>query len=126
MFGVSLFELIIIMIVVLLVFGPDKLPEVARNLGKVMGELKKHSDAMRREFYNSVYTPTQEINSKIDYAARELRTLAFKDENSDPPNCEEKKRREEEEAAQRTADVQAAPAPLSENQKAEEKKDGGI
>jgi TatA/E family protein of Tat protein translocase len=34
-------ELIIIFVVALIVFGPKKLPELARTLGRAMGELKK-------------------------------------------------------------------------------------
>lgn len=41
MFDVGLQELIIIFIVALLVFGPEKLPEVGRTLGKWMIELKR-------------------------------------------------------------------------------------
>lgn len=34
-------ELILIIIVALFLFGPDKIPEMARSLGKAMGEFKK-------------------------------------------------------------------------------------
>ena len=40
MFDIGTQELIIIFIVALLVFGPKKLPELARTLGKGMRELK--------------------------------------------------------------------------------------
>lgn len=41
MFDIGFQELIIIFIVALLVFGPEKLPEVGRTLGKWMIELRK-------------------------------------------------------------------------------------
>ncbi len=41
MFDIGFQELIIIFIVALLVFGPEKLPEVGRTLGKWMIEIRK-------------------------------------------------------------------------------------
>ncbi len=41
MFGIGLPELLIILIVVLIVFGPKKLPDLAKSLGKGMAEFKK-------------------------------------------------------------------------------------
>jgi Tat protein translocase TatB subunit len=63
MFGLSFFEILAIVAVALLVFGPEKLPEIAKVLGKFSGELKKTSDAVRREFYNSIYPPAEELQS---------------------------------------------------------------
>ena len=56
MFGVSLPELLLIMLIILLVFGPEKLPEAAQNLGRIFGSLKKSSEALRSEFYDAVYS----------------------------------------------------------------------
>ncbi len=72
MFGVSLPELVLIFVVILIVFGPEKLPEAARSFGKWMGELRRTSDGFRREFYNSVYTPANEIKREIQLAERNL------------------------------------------------------
>lgn len=63
MFGISFAELLVILLVVLLVFGPEKLPEIASKLGKFSSHLKKTSDTFRREFYNAVYVPTKEQTS---------------------------------------------------------------
>jgi TatA/E family protein of Tat protein translocase len=41
MFGIGLPELVIILVVALIVFGPKKLPELAKALGKGMAEFKK-------------------------------------------------------------------------------------
>lgn len=41
MFDIGFQELVIIFVVALLVFGPKRLPEVSRTLGKWIGELRK-------------------------------------------------------------------------------------
>lgn len=42
-------EWVIIFVVVLLLFGAKKIPELARGLGKSMGEFKKAKDEFERE-----------------------------------------------------------------------------
>jgi TatA/E family protein of Tat protein translocase len=46
----SIPHLIVIFIVALVVFGPEKLPELARNLGKIMGEVRRATNEVRGTF----------------------------------------------------------------------------
>lgn len=46
----SMTHMIIVFIVVLVVFGPQKLPELARGLGKLMAEFRKASTDFRSAF----------------------------------------------------------------------------
>jgi sec-independent protein translocase protein TatB len=48
-FGVGLPELAVIAFVAVLVFGPDKLPEFARQAGRMVRQLKKFADTARDE-----------------------------------------------------------------------------
>ena len=50
MFGVGFPELVLIMVVALLVLGPQRLPEVARMLGRAYGQLRRASE----EFQNTI------------------------------------------------------------------------
>ncbi len=46
----SIPHLVIIFVVVLVVFGPEKLPELARNLGKIMGEFRRATGDLQHTF----------------------------------------------------------------------------
>ncbi|MFQ5588896.1 MAG: Sec-independent protein translocase protein TatB [Nitrospiria bacterium] len=50
MFGIGIPELIIILIVAFVVVGPEKLPRIARSLGKGFYELKRATEGVREEF----------------------------------------------------------------------------
>jgi sec-independent protein translocase protein TatB len=47
MFGIGLPELILIMAVALIVVGPEKLPELAKSLGRGIVELKKAASSLK-------------------------------------------------------------------------------
>jgi sec-independent protein translocase protein TatA len=53
MFGLGLPELMVIFVIALLIFGPKKLPDLGRSVGRAMAEFKKASqdfqDSMREE-----------------------------------------------------------------------------
>ncbi len=70
MFGIGAPELIVILVVALLVFGPSKLPELARNLGRGMAEFRRASNDIRRslldaedEARKSIQTPPAETKA---------------------------------------------------------------
>lgn len=49
MFGVGLSELAVLIIVGLVVFGPDRLPEYARSAGRTLRKIREFSDNARDE-----------------------------------------------------------------------------
>ena len=53
-------EIIIIMLVVVMLFGSKKIPEIARTLGKGIREMKDASNDIRREIRSSANTVNEE------------------------------------------------------------------
>ncbi len=48
MFGIGPMELVVIVVVALLIFGPQRLPEFARTLGKGLAEVRRASNDLRQ------------------------------------------------------------------------------
>ena len=53
MLGVGAEELLFVLFLALLVLGPERLPKVARDVGRVVGDLRRTSDELREEFLNA-------------------------------------------------------------------------
>ncbi|MDO9256554.1 MAG: twin-arginine translocase TatA/TatE family subunit [Bacteroidales bacterium] len=56
-------ELLVIMLVVFLVFGPEKMPEMARKAGRLMNQMKKASSDLTREFKKETSVLQNEITA---------------------------------------------------------------
>ena len=61
MFGIGITEIILILVVALLLIGPDKLPELAKSLGKGLAEFKHAADNFRDTIHVDL---DKEINIK--------------------------------------------------------------
>jgi TatA/E family protein of Tat protein translocase len=57
MFGIGFTELLVILGVALIVFGPTKLPELARSLGKSLAEFRRASTDLRQSFLEATKEP---------------------------------------------------------------------
>ncbi|MEJ2076438.1 MAG: twin-arginine translocase TatA/TatE family subunit [Acidobacteriota bacterium] len=54
-------ELVVIFIIALLVFGPRKLPELGRSLGKSLAEFKKATNELKRTWEDEVKNEQEEL-----------------------------------------------------------------
>jgi sec-independent protein translocase protein TatA len=73
MFGIGGGELILIIFIALMLFGSDKIPEIARAMGKGMAQLKNATNEIKSEIQKGA-----EANG-IDTSMKEL-TSTFSDE----------------------------------------------
>lgn len=60
----SIPHLIVIFVVALVVFGPEKLPELARNIGKVMAEFRRHTNDLKSTFEGHMRDLEREADSR--------------------------------------------------------------
>ena len=84
MFGLGAGEIFLVFVVGLVVFGPEKIPEIARWFGKTSADLRRMSDTVRREFYNGIYVPPPEPSAR-ETRATSLVASSEKVGNSDAP-----------------------------------------
>ena len=82
MFGIGGGELIFIMFIVLMLFGSDKVPEIARTVGKTMAQIKNATNDIKSEIQkgaeangfdkHSLADLTGNITAEIDKAKENL------------------------------------------------------
>jgi sec-independent protein translocase protein TatA len=62
-------EIILIFIIVILLFGANKIPELARSLGKATGEFKKGKNDLEAEL-TDIVKPAQESKSQENTSSK--------------------------------------------------------
>lgn len=61
-------ELLLILVVALMVFGPRKLPELARSLGKGLNQFKRASDDFKQTWEREVEVESAEQRTNVERA----------------------------------------------------------
>jgi TatA/E family protein of Tat protein translocase len=64
-------ELIIILVLALIIFGPRKLPELGRSLGKSIGEFRRASNELRSTLEEEIRVEEQKTASQKSAAPAE-------------------------------------------------------
>lgn len=64
-------EILVIFLLILILFGADKLPEIAKGIGKGMNEFKKASDNLKDEIQNG----QQEINDAFEDGKQDINDI---------------------------------------------------
>ena len=76
LFGISGGEILIILLAVLLLFGPKKIPEIARMLGRGINEIKKVQREINSEIHRysaDIEQEARKVQDSIDDMKKDLR-----------------------------------------------------
>jgi Tat protein translocase TatB subunit len=66
MFGIGPWEFVVILVIALLVVGPKRLPELMRDLGKILAQVRNATDDLRREL---------KLDEELDHIQTTVREL---------------------------------------------------
>jgi len=102
--------MIVVFIVVLVVFGPQKLPELARGLGKLMAEFRKASTDFKSAFEEEMRDLERQALQTERKKAAEAAAASVAAEPSQPATLASPMGTET--ASSETADTRATEAPL--------------
>jgi len=70
-------ELIAILIIALIVLGPDKLPDAVRRAGRLYGELRRMSSGFQAELREVLDEPMREVRSTTDLVKGTFTTSVY-------------------------------------------------
>jgi len=71
MFGIGMPELLLILAVALIVIGPKKLPDLAKSLGKALGEFKRATNDLKQSIEKD--TGLDEVRQNLRETGRDVR-----------------------------------------------------
>ena len=66
MLNVGAGEVLVILLVALIVLGPTKLPEAAKQVGKAMTQLRRMTSGFQREFQDAIKEPVDGFKEALD------------------------------------------------------------
>jgi sec-independent protein translocase protein TatA len=75
MFGIGGGELVFIIIIALMLFGADKVPDIARTVGKVMSQVKNATNDIKSEITKSANENDIDIRSFSNHFTNEVTDL---------------------------------------------------
>ena len=93
-FDISFGEIFIVIIVIFIIFGPERIPEFARKFGKGMRQIKKASTDIQREINKEVRQYKTDLDMEKMVTESESPEKTEKINETTPPVKENKKNEE--------------------------------
>ena len=87
MFNLSGSEIVVILLLALVVLGPEKLPEAIRRFGRLYGELRRMSKGFQSEFKEAFDEPMRELRATAQMTTDAVRQAI--DEPERPESTEQ-------------------------------------
>ncbi len=81
-FGIGLPEMALILVIALLVFGPKKLPEIGRSLGKALRGFQDASKEFESEFRREAEQLEESVTMKAQLEANDASATPQEDESN--------------------------------------------
>ena len=81
-------EIIVILLLALVILGPEKLPDVIRRVGKTYAELKKLGQGFQDEFKSAMEEPAREMRETADLLRKSIDTSTEASPTTPPPAAE--------------------------------------
>lgn len=103
MFGIGMPELLLILAVALIVIGPKKLPDMAKSLGRAMGEFKRATNDLKQSIEQE--TGLDEVRQSMKAVDRDIRRSI---NSSDPIDARPKTMDADAEVATSDEEIYAA------------------
>ena len=93
-------EILLIVLAAFIIFGPSKIPEIARNLGKFINDIKRASEDIKTEINKEADRierdkKLKEYKSKIEKDLQTKDAATPVDTENDPYNIEESKEKKQ-------------------------------
>jgi len=81
-FGIGLPEMAVIMIVALLIFGPKKLPEIGRSMGKAVRSFQEASKEFEQEFKREAEQIEQAVQTTAQLEPKQIAAAEASENNT--------------------------------------------
>jgi len=77
-------EIIVLLLLALIVLGPERLPDAVRSFGRVYGQVRRMGEGFRTEMRSALEEPVRELRETADLARRAVMDAPEPDDEPEP------------------------------------------
>jgi len=79
-------EIMVVAVIALIVFGPQRLPEIARTVGRALNELKRQASDIRSEFESGLDLTDEPVRQAVPPAMQETTEIVAPETVDEAPD----------------------------------------